>query len=286
MKFTLFLLIPIICFGQIKRNYPPVIEDAQAYIYKKASDTDLKLWVYSPEQNQTKTAVILFFFGGGFRSGSPEQFTPQARYFASRGITSIVADYRVYSRNNVKPIDCVSDAMAAVQWVRKNAEKLNIDSNKIIASGGSSGGYLAAATYFVDKKVTNNIDPTNVKPNALLLFNPGGMDLSAMNEERFLARFGATKNDVNLIELIKGNAPPTLILHGDNDKIVSINTVRNFTKKMHSIGNKCDLIEYIDQPHGFFNYGRLNNGPFYHTVSSADAFLREIEFIPPFPEIR
>lgn len=121
--------------------------------------------------------------------------------------------------------------MAAVQWVRKNVEKLNIDSDKITASGGSLGGYLAAATYFVDKKFTNNMDSTNVKSNALLLFNPGGMDLSTMNEESFLSRFGATKNDVNLIELIKGNAPPTLILHGDNDKIVSIKSVRTFQKR-------------------------------------------------------
>ena len=150
-----------------------------------------------------------------------------------------MVDYRVNSRNNVKPIECLSDAKAAIQWVRKNAKDLNIDPNKIIASGGSAGGYLAAASYFVDKKVVGNSDKTNEKPNAFILFNPGGMDMSNFNEDAFMMRFGALRKDVNLIDLIGMNAPPTLILHGDVDKIVDIATVKNFTKKMNTSGHKC-----------------------------------------------
>lgn len=286
MKYIFLLFVPIFCIGQIKRNYPPVIEDAREYIYKKASGIDLKLWIYSPINKEVKTPAILFFFGGGFRNGSPEQFTFQARYFANRGIAGIVVDYRVKSRNNVKPIECLSDAKAAIQWVRKNAKDLNIDPNKIIASGGSAGGYLAAASYFVDKKVVGNSDITNEKPNALILFNPGGMDMPKVNEDAFMIRFGALRKDVNLIDLIGMNAPPTLILHGDVDKIVDIATVRNFTKKMNTSGHKCELKEYKNKPHGFFNFGRSNNGPFYHTLSVADNFLIENGFLAPFTEIK
>lgn len=286
MQYIFLLLVPIVCIGQIKRNYPPVIEDAREYIYKKASGIDLKLWIYSPINKEVKTPAIIFFFGGGFRNGSPEQFTFQARYFANRGIAGIVVDYRVKSRNNVKPIECLSDAKAAIQWVRKNAKDLNIDPKKIIASGGSAGGYLAAASYFVDKKVVGNSDITNEKPNALILFNPGGMDMPKVNEDAFMIRFGALRKDVNLIDLIGMNAPPTLILHGDVDKIVDIATVRNFTKKMNTLGHKCELKEYKNKPHGFFNFGRSNNGPFYHTLSVADNFLIENGFLDPFTEIK
>ena len=286
MKLLYLLFIPLVCIGQSKRNYPPVIEGAEEYIYKKTSGIDLKLWIYYPTNKEIKTPTILFFFGGGFRNGSPEQFTPQARYFASRGIAGIVVDYRVNSRNNVKPIECLSDAKAAIQWVRKNAKDLNIDPNKIIASGGSAGGYLAAASYFVDKKVVGNSDKTNEKPNALILFNPGGMDMPKVNEDAFMMRFGALRKDVNLIDLIGMNAPPTLILHGDKDKTVHITTVRNFTKKMSTSGHKCELKEYKNEPHGFFNFGRLKNGPFYHTLSVADAFLIENGFLEPFPDIK
>ena len=236
MKLLYLLFVPLVCIGQSKRNYPPVIEGAEEYIYKKAGGIDLKLWIYSHINKEVKTPAILFFFGGGFRNGSPEQFIFQARYFANRGIAGIVVDYRVNSRNNVKPIECLTDAKAAIQWVRKNAKDLNIDPNKIIASGGSAGGYLAAASYFVDKKVVGNGDKTNEKPNALILFNPGGMDMPKVNEDAFMMRFGALRKDVNLIDLIGVNAPPTLILHGDVDKTVDIATVRNFTKKMSLMG--------------------------------------------------
>lgn len=286
MKYIFLLLVPIVCIGQIKRNYPPIIEDAREYIYKKASGIDLKLWIYSPINKEIKTPAILFFFGGGFRNGSPEQFTFQARYFANRGIAGIVVDYRVNSRNNVKPIECLSDAKAAIQWVRKNAKDLNIDPNKIIASGGSAGGYLAAGSYFVDKKVVGNSDKTNEKPNAIILFNPGGMDMPEINENAFMMRFGALRKDVNLIDLIGINAPPTLILHGDEDKTVDIATVRNFTKKMNTSGHKCELKEYKNKPHGFFNFGRSNNGPFYHTLSVADNFLIENGFLDSFKTIK
>ena len=286
MKLLYLLFIPLVCIGQSKRNYPPVIEGAEEYIYKKTSGIDLKLWIYYPTNKEIKTPTILFFFGGGFRNGSPEQFTPQARYFASRGIAGIVVDYRVNSRNNVKPIECLLDAKAAIQWVRKNAKDLNIDPNKIIASGGSAGGYLAAASYFVDKKVVGNSDKTNEKPNALILFNPGGMDMPKVDEDDFKSRFGALRKDVNLIDLIGMNAPPTLILHGDKDKTVHITTVRNFTKKMSASGHKCELKEYKNEPHGFFNFGRSNNGPFYHTLSVTDDFLIENGFLDPFPDIK
>jgi acetyl esterase len=286
MIYLYLLFIPLVCIGQIKRNYPPVIEGAKEYIYKKANGKNLKLWIYSPINKEVKTPAILFFFGGGFRNGSPEQFTFQARYFANRGIAGIVVDYRVNSRDNVKPIECLSDAKVAIQWIRKNAKDLNIDSNKIIASGGSSGGYLAAASYFVDKKVIGNSDKTNEKPNALILFNPGGMDMPKVNEDAFMMRFGALRKYVNLIDIIGMNAPPTLILHGDIDKTVDINTVRNFTKKMNTLGHKCELKEYKNEPHGFFNFGRSNNGPFYDTLSVADDFLIENGFLEPYTHIK
>jgi hypothetical protein len=55
---------------------------------------------------------------------------------------------------------------------------------------------------------------------------------------------------------------------------------------MNALGHNCTLVEYIGEPHGFFNYGRLTNGPFYHTIAEADAFLRKIGFLPPFPQTR
>ena len=55
---------------------------------------------------------------------------------------------------------------------------------------------------------------------------------------------------------------------------------------MSTSGHKCELKEYKNEPHGFFNFGRSNNGPFYHTLSVTDDFLIENGFLDPFPDIK
>lgn len=132
----------------------------------------------------------------------------------------------------------------------------------------------------------DNSDKTNEKPNALILFNPGDMDIPKFNENAFMMRFGAHRKDVNLIDLNGINAPPTLILHGDKDKTVDITTVRNFIKKMNTSGHKYELKEYKNEPHGFFNFGRSDNGTFYHTLSVANDFLIENGFLDSFKTIK
>ena len=47
--------------------------------------------------------------------------------------------------HHVTPVECVQDVKAAVRWVRANAHKYNIDTNKIGACGASAGGHLTAA---------------------------------------------------------------------------------------------------------------------------------------------
>ena len=53
-------------------------------------------------------------------------------------MVSILADYRVKSRNNTQAIYCLKDAKSAIRWVRQNARKIGIDPNRIVASGGSA----------------------------------------------------------------------------------------------------------------------------------------------------
>jgi len=144
-------------------------------IFKKIDGIDLKLHVFYPKnkkENTNKTAIVSFF-GGGWMGGNPKQFYQQSSYYASRGMLAFSAEYRVIKKYKITPFECVKDAKSAIRWVRENASEFGVDPTKIVASGGSAGGHVAACTGIIDgyEEMGENLNVSSV-PNAMVLFNP------------------------------------------------------------------------------------------------------------------
>jgi acetyl esterase len=123
-------------------------------VYAVRGKRQLKIHLHYPDgwKAEDTRPSIIFFHGGSWSGGSPKKFLKQAEYFASRGMVSARAEYRVKSRDGVTPDDCVRDARSSLRWMKKNAEKLGIDPAKIVASGGSAGGHLAACMMIENRK--------------------------------------------------------------------------------------------------------------------------------------
>jgi len=258
-----------------QRDYPPTFKDARVETYRKVDSTELKLWIFG-ESIRTPKPAIVFFFGGGWNSGSPAQFEAQARHFAERGMIAIVADYRVKSRHNVQVVECVKDAKAAIAWVRENAKRLSIDPNKIAAAGGSAGGHLAAATGTIRGIGSDEA------PNAMILFNPAttlapiGDFNPPVNKDRVsVERFGVEAEKISPAHHIGAHTPPTLILHGKADTTVPYASVVAFESEMKKAKRPCKLVGYEGATHGFFNRG----DDYKKTLAEADAFLVELGWI-------
>ncbi len=268
-----------------RTTYPPEMAGAKSETYKTVGDTKLSLYIFNPESHDRtqQRPAIVFFFGGGWTSGSPQQFEQQCRYLASRGLVAIAADYRVASRQKAKPVECVADAKSAIRWVRKHAQELGIDSNRIAAAGGSSGGHIAACTGTVPGQEEPGEDTTiSSMPNAMVLFNPAlvlapleGSDFSGVRGfERVPAtRLGAEPEALSPAHHVKAGAPPTIIFHGKADTTVPIVTAEAFAAAMKKAGNRCELSAFDGQQHGFFNYGRGDDAMFRETLKLADKFL-------------
>lgn len=282
-------------FGQ--RAYPPRIEGAVQKTYKTVDETELNVWIFNPQKHKAsdKAPCVVFFFGGGWTGGSPSQFVQHCEYLASRGMVAMVADYRVKSRNNVLANKCVSDAKSAIRWVRQNAAELGIDPEKIAAGGGSAGGHLAAATATLpDFDEPGENQKVSSKPNLLLLFNPAVVlapietDNETFNQKmtQLEARMGVKPEKMSPYHHISSGLPPTIIFHGMADTTVPFFTVEMFTKKMNSKGNHCILVGYENESHGFFNYGKKNNGPFVDSVQKMDKFLVAHQFLSPLPKTK
>lgn len=263
------------------RTYPPKIDGAKVETYKKVGDTELKVWIFSPKEPAKSKPAIVFFFGGGWKSGTPTQFERHCRHFAERGIVAIAADYRVASRHDVKPAECVADAKSCVRWIRTNAERLGIDPERIVAAGGSAGGHLAAATATLPTLDEPGEDAKfSSQPNALVLFNPclitapiEGVQWDGFG--RITAdKAGCEPTALSPMHHLREKLPPTLILHGKADTTVPYKTVEAYANAAKKLGNRCELIGYDDQPHGFFNGAKYTE-----TLQAADDFLVSLKYL-------
>ena len=245
--------------------YPPHINGAEEHVYKTVGDVQLRLWAYCPaEASATPRPAVVFFFGGGWNTGSPQQFEQHCKYLKSRGIIGITCDYRVASRHAVKAVSCVEDAKSAIRWIRKNAAMLGVDPDRIAAAGGSAGGHIAACTGTVRgyDHPQEDLSVSSI-PNAMVLFNPALLlapltpeDSSHWSHEKFAElapRLGAPPRALSPVHHVSAGLPPTLILHGEQDTTVPITTARLFADRMKSHGNRCELAAYTDAGHGFFN---------------------------------
>ena len=123
-----------------EQKMPNVIEQRNL-TYAKAGQRALHLDAFVPKTN-VKTAAVLMVHGGGWRSGDRTQHIPLAQHLASKGIASFTVEYRL-STEAFYPAG-VNDVKAAVRWLKANAKKYNVDTNKIAILGFSAGGQLAA----------------------------------------------------------------------------------------------------------------------------------------------
>jgi acetyl esterase/lipase len=263
---------------------PAFAEDqpAKSFTYKKTKQADLKIHVHYPPdwKKEDKRPAIVFFFGGGWTGGSVAQFEPQASYLASRGMVAARADYRVKSRHDVTPDACVEDAKSAVRWLRQNAAMLGVDPDRIVASGGSAGGHIAACTICPGLDAESEDQKVSSRPNALLLFNPvlrfdgdAGLMARIKNDEKLGKALSPT------LHLAK-DTPPTLLFFGKDDHLLKHG--EEFMAKSKEVGHKADMFLAEGVGHGFFNRSPWKE----KTLLRADEFLESLGYLKGKPTIK
>lgn len=256
MKPILLLLTALIPATTFAADFQP----HEKLVYKEAADQktgetiELKLHVFKPDgiQVSDKRPAIVFFFGGGWNGGDPKQFYQQADFFAQRGMVAFSAEYRVRSRNKTTPFECVKDGKSAIRWVRQHAAELGVDPDRIVASGGSAGGHVAACTGIIKgcEEAEENLAVSS-SPNAMILFNPV-LDTTkkGYGSNRFEPQH---QTDLSPCHHVHAEIVPTLLLHGTADTTVPFENAERFSRLMAEHENECKLVSFEGQGHGFFN---------------------------------
>lgn len=248
----------------------PALPREASEVYRRTVETNLTMHLHFPAgwQATDRRPAIVFFFGGGWRGGTVEQFRFQAEHFARRGLVTARADYRVRSRHGVAPDKCVEDARAAVRWLRESATRLGVDPDRVVAGGGSAGGHLAACTALGD----DSLKP----PAALLLYNPvlDLRDVARSGSSALLDGLAPGQVDaLSPVRFLDAKLPPTLLFYGTDDRLMAQGEV--FCQRGGELGLQIPLWQVPGKGHGFFNRSPWLEA----TTRQADAFLVEHGFL-------
>lgn len=130
--------------------------------------------VYLAETEDSEPApCMIWIHGGGFRRGDKSEGSRFARPFVANGIHYVTLNYRL-SQHAIAPA-CFHDCAHAVQFLRQNAEKWNIDGSRIAIGGGSAGAGLAQwIAYSPDRADPMAADPMfrqSTRVSAVILLN-------------------------------------------------------------------------------------------------------------------
>ncbi len=110
-----------------------------------------KLDVYRPTRKAPVGGwpVVVFFYGGSWNTGDRAQYRFVGAALASRGVLTLVADYRLYPE--VRYPDFLKDSAAALAWGLENSARLGGNPQRVFVMGHSAGGYNAAMLALDDR---------------------------------------------------------------------------------------------------------------------------------------
>jgi acetyl esterase/lipase len=179
----------------------------------------LALDVYTPD-GAHRTPVVVFFYGGGWRTGSRREFAFVGSALAAQGVVVVIPDYRKYPQ--VKLDGFMSDATNAVGWTRTHISAYGGDPDIIFLMGYSAGGQIGALL----ATDADWLAKAGMKPRDLAGFIglAGPYRFTPIIDPDLIAIFGSTPEQQRRsqpFDFVDGDEPPMLLLQGDADRMVN-----------------------------------------------------------------
>ena len=222
-----------------------------------------KMDIYLPPKSSGPTPVVINIHGGGWNHGVKESQTGFNTFFKI-GFAVANIEYRLTGQATAPA--AVEDTRCALIYLIRNAKALNIDVNKIVIMGGSSGGHLALMGGLLgnDHKFDGNcMGAENIKVAAIIdkygitdVWDWGyGSNITSKSATRWLGDKAHDKKfamSVSPITYVTKNSPPTFIVHGDADPTVPYQQSVDLHKKFLEAGVKTEFITVKGGEHGKF----------------------------------
>lgn len=222
--------------------------------------------IYLPDNTSSNIPFVVLIHGGGWlvndKYSDIGYMGSTVSDLISNGIAVISIEYRFASQ--AKFPAQIQDCNQAISFLCKNAEKYNLDKNRMALMGFSAGGHLAS----LQGLSNNNKVPTFFMNNSVQKFNikavvdyygPSELTALATSEDPkapegiLLGASPVSRPDLAKIAspttYVDKNDPPFLIIHGEKDEIVTNKQSKLLSGWLTVEHVKNELIIVKDAPH-------------------------------------
>ncbi len=207
-----------------------------------------------PAKGSNSGVAVVVFPGGGYQFlAMDSEGTEICDWLTSRGINCVLLKYRVPDSGPTRRSDgrmyfpkvqtAVQDAQRTLGLVRQHAAKWHVDPHKVGVIGFSAGGHLAAAvsTRFAQRTYprVDAADELSCRPDFAIVVYPGhlwtpGTELTLRPDIR-----------------VPGDAPPTFLLHAEDDPVDPVKHSLTYYAALKSAGVPVEMHLYAQGGHAF-----------------------------------
>lgn len=206
-----------------------------------------RLDVYVPIAAGGPYPTVVFFYGGRWTFGNREDYRFVGQALASRGILTVVADYRHYPE--VRFPAFVEDGARAVAWTHRKIHEFGGDPDRLFLMGHSAGAHIAAMLATDERYLRREGGGRQWLAGFIGLSGP--YDFLPLTDGDLVEIFGPAdlqpaSQPVNFVD---DRAPPMLLMHGLGDDTVRVRNTRNLAARALSSGVPVTTIYYPDLGH-------------------------------------
>lgn len=190
--------------------------------------------------------VVVFFYGGGWTTGKKSHYGFVGAALAARGFVTVIPDYRLYPE--VRFPEFMADGAQAVAWVRQHAREFGGDPDRIVLMGHSAGAHMAALLALNDAYLAKAGVPEHSIVGLIGLSGP--YDL-VPNSDTLNSIFTDPyrPEDWQPVRFASSRAPPTLLLHGQDDTAVFATHTQKLNDALQSRGVRVEAHFYPNRDH-------------------------------------
>jgi acetyl esterase/lipase len=199
--------------------------------------------VYAPTKVTGPLPVIVFFYGGGWNSGSKDDYSWAGRALAALGYVVVLPDYRLVPQ--VRFPDFLEDCALAVKHVAAHIADRGGDASRLCLMGHSAGAYNAAM-------LTLDGHYLAALPVKAMVGLSGPYDFLPFDVKESIDAFSAwpRPHETQPLHFAHKTDTKFLLFHSRTDKVVMLKNSVNLSNALKTAGTSCELVIFdkLDHP--------------------------------------